>query len=106
MPDKNSELREIVGQHLAQWRGTTPLEDFANVDDVYRTLMPALENYLSAHTTALLDRVAEEAIGYDEKGTVSGGEFVREATTSYQDTRNLLRAEQRTALSQIRKELL
>ena len=52
-----SKLREIVGSHLAKWRATTPLEDFANVDDVYRTLMPELEEFFAAHTNAEIAKV-------------------------------------------------
>ena len=54
-----SKLREIVGSHLAKWRATTPLEDFANVDDVYRTLMPELEEFFAAHTNAEIAKVLE-----------------------------------------------
>ena len=54
-----SKLREIVGSHLAKWRATTPLEDFANVDDVYRTLMPELEEFFAAHTNAEIAKVLD-----------------------------------------------
>lgn len=56
-----SKLREIVGSHLAKWRATTPLEDFANVDDVYRTLMPELEEFFAAHTNAEIAKVLDRA---------------------------------------------
>ena len=75
----NDELRAglvgIVGQHLAKWRGTTPLEDYANVDDVYRTLTPELEEYvtqlIATHDQQLLEAILA---GAEPNPTTPAGE--------------------------------
>ncbi len=50
-------LYELVGKHLAMWRGTTPLEDFVNADDLYRTLVPALEEFIANQVREAQDQL-------------------------------------------------
>jgi len=91
MPDRNSELNKLKTElfNILDLRIYDAHERAA-----YRR---TFEKYVSAHTTAVLDRVAEEVIGENTPRQIDNSRDVYE---------NGLRSRQRTALSQIRKELL
>lgn len=100
--DSADEVGDLLGIHLSRWRGTPPLEDFANVDDVFRTLHPALEEFITAQLKSQRDELfrefEEQVIGADEQEEISQ-EQIPEAWH-----RNKLRQTQRQSLQALRSK--
>ena len=105
MSDTTSELENIIERvYFFGMNGGLGYEKFENELNP-KEAEKAIQALTTAHTATLLDRVENEVVGDDEKHQDSSfGGTLPKFETTYMKHQNELRAEQRTALANLRKE--